>query len=88
LRFTFAESPGELLEVHVFLVSDFEGEPLESEEMKPQWFKIDEIPFNQMWPDDKYWLPLFLRKKKFEGSFNFRNSEILESYTLFEIQEA
>ena len=40
LRFTFDNSPNELLEVHVFLVSEFEGKPLESEEMKPQWFKI------------------------------------------------
>jgi len=45
LRFTFDNSPNELLEVHVFLVSEFEGKPLESEEMKPQWFKISEIPF-------------------------------------------
>jgi len=88
LRFTFDNSPNELLEVHVFLVSEFEGKPLESEEMKPQWFKISEIPFNQMWPDDKYWLPLFLKNKKFEGSFHFRNHDVLTSYTLFEILEA
>jgi 8-oxo-dGTP diphosphatase/2-hydroxy-dATP diphosphatase len=88
LRFTFDNLPNELLEVHVFHVLDFEGEPLESEEMKPQWFKIDEIPFDEMWPDDKHWLPLFLKQRKFEGSFHFRNHDILESYTLFEIQEA
>lgn len=26
-----------------------------SEEMKPQWFRKDEIPFDTMWPDDRYW---------------------------------
>jgi len=72
------------LEVHVFEVPKFEGKLLESEEMKPQWFKVSEIPFDKMWPDDKYWLPLFLKKKKFEGSFHFRNSEILLSYIIFE----
>lgn len=24
-----------------------------------------------MWPDDAYWLPLFLQKKRFRGTFSF-----------------
>ena len=47
-------------QVHVFFAKKWEGEPKESEEMKPKWFKINEIPFNQMWPDDKSWLPRVL----------------------------
>ena len=35
----------EILEVHIFKVTEFKGEPVESEEMKPEWFHIDEIPF-------------------------------------------
>jgi hypothetical protein len=65
LRFQFKGEP-EILEVHVFSCSDFEGEIKETEEMKPRWFKIEEIPFDQMWPDDKYWLPLLLEEKILE----------------------
>ncbi len=65
------ENDTKVLEVHIFRVTKFGGEPLETEEMKPQWFHIDEIPFEQMWPDDAYWLPLLLEGKKFQGRFLF-----------------
>jgi hypothetical protein len=39
--------------------------------MKPQWFSFAEIPFTEMWPDDKFWIPLFLEDKKFKGQFLF-----------------
>lgn len=78
LDFTWDKKP-EILEVHIFKGLDFEGEPKESEEMKPQWFAISEIPFEQMWQDDKYWFPLFLEGKKFKGKFIFDdNDNILE----------
>lgn len=65
IEFKFQGKP-EILEVHIFKSNSFLGKPTESEEMRPQWFKTDEIPFNDMWPDDKYWLPLFLDGKKFK----------------------
>src|SRR3989344_8388753 len=44
IEFTL-ESINETHEVHIFKVENFKGEIIESEEMKPQWFNIDEIPF-------------------------------------------
>lgn len=80
------------LEVHIFSIDSYEGEPKETEEMKPQWFHISEIPFNKMWPDDTHWLPLFLDGKIFKGRFLFDrpsdteySSEILEK-ELFEVK--
>lgn len=80
LEFEFKYKPENgIIEVHIFKANDFIGEPAESEEMKPQWFHIDEIPFNKMWPDDKHWMPLFLEGKKFNGRFLFgEGDEILE----------
>lgn len=63
------------MEVHVFRVNDFFGEPEETEEMKPRWFYFDEIPFEKMWPDDSYWLPLLLQGRKFKGKFLFENKD-------------
>jgi 8-oxo-dGTP diphosphatase / 2-hydroxy-dATP diphosphatase len=74
------------IEVHIFRATDYEGSIKESEEMKPQWFKHEEIPYDQMWVDDRYWLPLFLAGKKFQGTFKFKDfAEILE-YKLDEVR--
>jgi len=69
------------LEIHIFEIPEFEGTPQETEEMRPQWFDENNIPFNQMWIDDQYWFPLFLKGKMFTGIFVFKNDEIVE-YTL------
>src|SRR3989344_1679925 len=42
LDFEF-ENDSKILEVHIFRVTRFKGEPSESDEMKPQWFGIDQI---------------------------------------------
>ena len=68
LTFTFLESTNEL-EVHVFKVIDFTGDPTESEEMKPQWFAWSDIPNKQMWVDDEYWLPFVQAGQCFTGAF-------------------
>lgn len=74
LTFRWQAKP-EVLEVHVFAVPQHSGEPQESDEMRPQWFAVDAIPYDAMWADDKYWLPLFLAGKKFEGEFMFDGND-------------
>lgn len=51
--------------VTVFRTEEFIGEAIESEEMKPQWWPIDAIPFEQMWPGDDQWVPHVMANKKF-----------------------
>ncbi|CAO3662462.1 unnamed protein product [Umbelopsis ramanniana] len=68
LLFTFEGDPI-ALEVHVFSTNTYNGEPKESEEMKPEWFLYDSIPYDTMWPDDRYWLPIMLEGKHFIGRF-------------------
>ncbi|MCX6766093.1 MAG: 8-oxo-dGTP diphosphatase [Candidatus Moranbacteria bacterium] len=72
IEFEFKRNP-DILEVHFLKGTDFSGALVETEEMKPAWFKINEIPYDSMWPDDKFWLPLFLEGKKFCGKFLFDN---------------
>nr|XP_009688371.1 PREDICTED: 7,8-dihydro-8-oxoguanine triphosphatase isoform X1 [Struthio camelus australis] len=77
----------ELMEVHIFRADDFHGEPTESDEMRPQWFQLDEVPFNHMWADDVYWFPLLLQKKLFRGYFKFQGQDTILEHTLKEVEE-
>lgn len=56
---------------YLYFVYEWEGTPLETEEMNPKWFNINDIPYSQMFPDDKYWLPLILEGKKIRAYFEF-----------------
>lgn len=56
---------------HLYLVYEWNGVPTESDEMNPKWFNIQNIPYDKMFPDDKYWLPLILEGKKIKAYFDF-----------------
>lgn len=80
-EFEFSSDRGNILEVHVFRVDAWTGEPRETEEMRPQWFTTDAIPYDAMWPDDIHWLPVFLTGKKFRTKFLFSDGDsILENH--------
>ncbi|XP_012276183.1 7,8-dihydro-8-oxoguanine triphosphatase-like [Orussus abietinus] len=77
LKFQFKEDPT-LLEVHVFDTYDVCGELTESDEMRPKWYNLQNIPFDKMWPDDAYWFPYMLRGELFKGYFLYQGEKILE----------
>jgi len=83
IEFEFQGNP-ELLEVHLFKIHEFSGEPQEGEEMRPQWFFVDEIPFRQMWSDDPYWFPYFLTDRQFSARFLFDKEEKVLDYHITE----
>jgi len=73
LTFLFPFKPNWSQVVHVFLAKGWLGNPEESDEMKPIWCKIDEIPFESMWDDASYWLPLVLEGKRIKASFVYKD---------------
>jgi 8-oxo-dGTP pyrophosphatase MutT (NUDIX family) len=81
LLFRFDADPT-ALDVHVFAVTDFAGEPKETEEMAPQWFDLAAIPYDSMWADDQYWLPLFLEGKYIKADFHFADLATIKAYTI------
>lgn len=87
MDFEFHDKRGEILEVHIFKGVNIIGEPKETEEMMPKWFHIDEIPYNDMWPDDEYWVPLFLKDQKFTGRFLFGDGDIVLEKEINTIKE-
>lgn len=84
LNFEFKGDPV-AMEVHVFHVKNYTGEPNETEEMRPAWFDVSAIPLDKMWPDDKHWLPLFVEGKRFEGRFVFEDMDNIIHKELVEL---
>lgn len=67
-------------EVFIYRVMSWEGEPVESEEMAPEWFEVDKLPFDRMWQSDTHWFPLFLEGKRFIGRTLFNSKHEILNY--------
>jgi 8-oxo-dGTP pyrophosphatase MutT (NUDIX family) len=67
IKFLMTTDPSFGHHAHVFVAEEWEGEPVETEEMRPQWFTIGEIPYASMWADDPLWVPLVLEGKFFHA---------------------
>ncbi len=66
-----------------FFCQEFTDKPRETETMKSTWFAIEEIPYQQMPPDDEIWYPLFLRGLRLRGKFHFSaNMDVVLSHEL------
>ncbi|MEM7333009.1 MAG: 8-oxo-dGTP diphosphatase [Chloroflexota bacterium] len=60
-------------QVHFFTVRQWEGTPQESSEIKPEFFPLNNIPYDQMWQDSKLWLADALKGKRLKGKVTFGN---------------
>ena len=74
------------LQVHVFICSGWEGEPTETEEMAPRWFKLEAIPYDEMWDDDPHWLPQVLNGKKVKAEFHLDKNDKVSEYSVREVE--
>jgi 8-oxo-dGTP diphosphatase len=76
LRFQFVD--GLSLHVYVFAAQDCVGQPRETDEAEPIWAGIEAIPYDQMWADDRYWVPAMLEGRYFQGRFLFDGDRLLD----------
>jgi 8-oxo-dGTP diphosphatase/2-hydroxy-dATP diphosphatase len=81
LSFTF-EGEEDIHEANIFETRTFTGEPVETEEMLPQWFEFSDMPYDKMWPADRIWIPEYIKGKILKGTFNFTKDKQVASYTL------
>jgi 8-oxo-dGTP diphosphatase len=73
-NFDFPTRPEWNAIVTVFFGECWSGQVCGSEEIIPEWFDIDSLPFDQMWDDEAYWLPRVLAGEKLIGTITYDDS--------------
>lgn len=72
----------------VFMATAWEGEPTESDEMQPAWFAYHGIPYEDMWEDDRLWLPRLLNGERVRAAFHFHpETGVLHKHTIEPVSE-
>lgn len=56
---------------NVFVVTEWSGTPVESDELNPVWFDLAALPVDEMWDDARHWLPGVLAGKPVTATFTF-----------------
>ena len=80
IRFYFDGNP--VFECHVFVTHDWQGEPIETEEMRPRWYPISLLPSGEMWAADPEWIPLVLSGEKIEAEVNYNaDGSLVKKFT-------
>jgi 8-oxo-dGTP pyrophosphatase MutT (NUDIX family) len=68
----FSFDEGLPISCDIFVVTEWDGIPTESEELRDlHWYDITNLPVQEMWPTDLEWLPYVWEGKYFEGKLNF-----------------
>ena len=76
-QFKFVDLSADQWFGYAYLAHEYTGTVRESEEAIPHWFPRDELPFEEMWEDDRYWLPPLLEGHAMEGEFLFDDGRLL-----------
>ena len=71
VTFIYDTYPDSNTQVHLFFLSEWVNEPIETDETIPDWFDIDFIPYEVMPELDKHWFPFLLQGKRINGRFQW-----------------
>lgn len=83
IDFHFPYKPEWNQRVHLYVIRSWKGEPEETSEMRPEWFSLNNIPYDTMWDSDKIWLPKLLSGQKIEATFVWKDdNKTVDSYKL------
>lgn len=82
-RVDFYFGQKEIFECHAFLARRWSGEMAESDEMQPRWWPLSDLPWQDMWSSDTYWLLRALAGEKIDALCRFDEAgERVEEFIL------
>lgn len=84
--FKFPDGTSDMI-VHAYTCTKWDGIPVETDEMAPQWFNVGDIPYDTMWRGDSYWLPQVLAGKKLHTTFTFDSEDNMLAYSIEEVEK-
>lgn len=85
LRFHDTENGFNMLG-YALVATRFTGEPQSTSEAVPFWSRIDAIPFERMWEDDRLWVPRILAGERLACEFIFAN-DVLQKHAIVELHD-
>lgn len=80
IEFVFEKKPDWDQRCYIYVGRDLSGQPQETEEMLPAWYKLDELPFDKMWEDDALWLLGVLKGGRVNMRFYFDEQGVMDKY--------
>lgn len=82
IDFQFPYHEGWGFKTFIFHVVGLDGhQPKESEEICPQWFSLTDLPWTEMWEDNRHWLMLAASGQCFNAEFTYgKDGESLTEY--------
>lgn len=85
LQFRFEDHPELNHPATIYIAERYEGMPKPTEEMEPEWFYPNAVPYEEMWSGDPLWLPQFLAGHAIKGMILFAEDQ--EEIIAFELRE-
>jgi 8-oxo-dGTP diphosphatase len=71
ITFLFPTCPAWDMTVEVFTAGTWRGEAAETDEIRPEWFPVADLPFERMWDDGKQWVPRVLAGERLRATFSY-----------------
>jgi 8-oxo-dGTP diphosphatase len=83
ITFIFPDKPAWSQVVHLFVVHKWHGTPTESDEMRPEWFPLSNLPLHKMWDDAQYWMQHVLLHHPINATFILNDdNETVKDYSI------
>ncbi|MEE3233114.1 MAG: 8-oxo-dGTP diphosphatase [Candidatus Latescibacterota bacterium] len=64
-RMCYQCTDGYSMDVSIFRSESYWGDLRSSDEAEPFWTDVSKIPYGEMWPTDRNWLPLVINRQSF-----------------------
>lgn len=75
--FRFLDTRGADWLGYIYLATQWSGEPRTTAEAIPGWYARHALPYEEMWDDDRLWLPRLLAGERLAGDFLFTDGRLL-----------